>query len=59
MDQQHVDTALVVVPLVMAGVAQVAAIFGKPDIVAKVTIVSRLWDFLAGNYRKARNADQK
>ncbi len=36
-------------------VSQMVAIFGKPEVAKKISIVSKSVDVLAGNWRKAKN----
>lgn len=43
------------VSTVVVAVSQGAALFGKPKIVEKLTLLSAFLDLLAGNYGKAKN----
>lgn len=47
------DVLIDVVPLVLVGITQLAAIYGKPKIIASVKPIAKLWDYLSGNYRNA------
>jgi hypothetical protein len=54
---EYLESALVILPIVLVALTQIAAAFGRPKIVDKVQVVSKIFNLLVGNYGKARNKD--
>jgi len=52
------ETIAIIVTSLIAFLTQVAAALGKPEFIEKVGVVSKVWDALAGNYGKAKNAEE-
>lgn len=52
------NTAITAVGIVLAVMPHVAALFGVPAWIAKIIAAQRIYDLLAGNYRKAKNLHQ-
>ena len=52
------ETAVTVVGVVLAVMPHAAALFGVPAWIAKISAAQRIYDLLAGNYRKAKNLHQ-
>jgi hypothetical protein len=59
MDYTTIDAVIFYTSIALAVASQGAAIFGKPALVAKVAPLSKFFDVIAGNYRKARNEGPK
>jgi hypothetical protein len=51
------ETIIQLAPLVLYLFSHGAAIFGKPELVAKIKPLSTVVDVLAANYGKAKNLD--
>lgn len=55
MATETIDKALEIGLIVMAVAPHVAAIIGTPVLIARIGLIARLYNFLAGNYLKAKN----
>lgn len=58
MNPETVDKALEIGLIVMAAAPHVAAVIGVPALVARIGLISRLYNLIAGNYLKAKNGKQ-
>lgn len=51
----NTETAVDAAPWILLAVTHLAAIFGKPKLVQKFTVLSKIIDVIAANYGKAKN----
>jgi len=56
MNPENIDKALEIGLIVMAAAPHVAAVIGVPVLVARIGLIAKIYNFLAGNYLKAKNA---
>jgi|GEM_PF-5506286 hypothetical protein len=56
MNPENIDKTLQIGLIVMAAAPHVAAIVGTPMLIARIGLIAKIFNFLAGNYLKAKNA---
>lgn len=58
MSPESIDKTVEIGLIVMAAAPHVAAIVGTPVLIARIGLIAKLYNFLAGNYLKAKNSKQ-